>query len=169
MNQIELEELIKIAFAGVTLGGGVSLEQSRVQDNGGKNESGRELNETEWLTLPLGEVTEDWTAIPAETLCGVWSFAHLVEEGFRYYLPAFMVHTLRERRKSETLSSLLLNLYPKKDQDWDYSLLRNSFLDRRQRSAVAQFLLFLPEFIRLDTEEQTLIERSLRNYWRDYL
>ena len=94
MNQIELEKHIKIAFAGVTLGGGISLEQSKVQDNGGKDESGRELSENEWLTLPLREVTDDWTAISEETLCDVWSFAHLMEEGFHYYLPAFMVHTL---------------------------------------------------------------------------
>ena len=164
MNQIELEKLIKIAFAGVALGGGISLEQSKVQDNGGKDESGRELGENEWLTLLLREVTDDWTAISEETLCDVWSFAHLMEEGFRYYLPAFMVHTFGDRRNSETLSSLLLNLYPKKDQTWKYSLLRYSLLDHLQRSAVAQFLLFLPEFINLDSEDHTLVERALRNY-----
>ncbi|MBC7528384.1 MAG: hypothetical protein H7308_12650 [Chthonomonadaceae bacterium] len=169
MNQIELEKLIKIAFAGVTLGGGISLEQSKVQDNGGKDESGRELGENEWLTLPLREVTDDWTAISEETLCDVWSFAHLVEEGFRYYLPAFMVHTLEDGWNSETLSSLLLNLYPKKDQTWEYSMLRYSLLDHLQRSAVAQFLLFLPGFINLDSEDHTLVERALRNYWSDYL
>jgi hypothetical protein len=40
-------------------------------------------------------------------------------------------------------------------------------LDRRQ--AVAQFLAALPQLVELGREDATVVERALRNYWRQFI
>jgi hypothetical protein len=63
-----------------------------------------------------------------------------------------------------TLRSLYLSKRRK-----DTALARFEILDATQRQAIAQFLQCLPELVELDTEDRTIVARSFRNYWKDYM
>ncbi|PYT01673.1 MAG: hypothetical protein DMF63_02170 [Acidobacteria bacterium] len=58
----EIRDEIRNAFAGVTLGDGISLEQTKVIDDYGG------CGSQEFKALPLGEITNDWKAIPVSVL-----------------------------------------------------------------------------------------------------
>ena len=164
MNASELKEVIRIAFRNVKLDGGVSLRQAKVMDNYGEG-----ANNKEFKTLPEQEITNNWEAIPDEIISQHCYLSHLDAKGFRYYIPAFMLSSLREPEFSDTLGSTIFALYPKKDDLWDYKMMHYSLLDAQQRSAVAQFLSSLPQLVDLSPEEQRMIERAIRNFWHEYL
>jgi hypothetical protein len=60
-------------------------------------------------------------------------------------------------------------LYPKKDNSWEYHMHRYSLLNPAQKTAIALFLDALPKLVELDSEDQTIVPRALRNYWGEYL
>jgi hypothetical protein len=75
-----VEARIRAAFAGVTLGKGMSLRQAQVADLYGEG-----VTDGEYKALPRGEVTNSWADVSFSELerdC----VAHLDNEGLRYYL-----------------------------------------------------------------------------------
>ncbi len=157
-----VEERIRAAFAGVTLGNGVSLHQAQVIDNYGEG-----VTQAEFARLPLSEETQRWDRVTFEELESD-NVAHLDPEGFRFYLPAFMISVLDQyvswsMRVIGTLSAL-----NPKDHVLGYHMPRYNLLTYEQKQAVACFLEALPELVTLEGEDRTIVERAMR-YWTQFL
>jgi hypothetical protein len=170
MNDLEARiELITAcihkAFAGVVLGDGVSLRQSIVVDNYGEGYTDAEFDQ-----IKLIEVVDDWTQIPRDELMETENIAHFDAGGFRYYIPALML-ALIERHDSGSLRVIgtLGSLYPKQDHTWTHYMDKYSLLSYDQKQAIAKYLIALPDLISLDTEDKTIVERAIRNYWSEFL
>lgn len=165
MNVVELEAVIEKAFAKVTLGDGISILQSEVIDGYGEGYTDEEFD-----ALPKREITNDWRALTLSDLdrCQV---AHLDDKGFRYYIPALMCSLLKSYDISMRVIGTLSSLYPKNEPGGlkEYILARYEILDTPQRQAIALFLQNLPQIVELDTSDQRIIERALRNYWKNHL
>lgn len=164
MNLKDKEEVIseiRSAFEGVTLNGGVSLQQARVMDN-----FGRGVTAEEFAHLPEREITEDWSAVPIDLLEGFDCVAFLDEKGLRYYLPAFMLHILDNYDSSSMMTiGTLSALYPRNESQ-EHNLKE---LDQRQRCAVSIFLKSLPELVDLWGEDVPIVERAYSKYWFKFL
>ena len=160
MSPVRLEDEIRAAFAGVELGGGISLRQAQVIDRYGEGVSDREFE-----ALPKGEMTNDWSKVPFDELerdC----VAHLDAEGLRYYIPALMLSVLNHydagsMRVIGTISAL--------DSRDAYNQRRFALFSEPQRRAVASFLSALPNVVDLWVEHAKVASRSLQAYWRQYL
>jgi hypothetical protein len=154
-----VEQKIRSAFRGVTLGAGTSLRRAQLVDA-----PSREYVESSTQR----EIVGDWSQVPLDELerdC----VAHLDALGFRYYIPALMLSVLDHYDSSSMrVIGTLTVLYPKKDNTWEYHMHRYSLLDATQKAAIAQFLAELPKLVELDSESQKTVERALRNYWGEY-
>ena len=105
-----------------------------------------------------------------ETLDHFPHLAHIDAEGFRYYIPAFMLSVIADHEPSSMRVICTLSaLYPKRDELWDYHMNLYSLLSREQCVAIAHYLQELPSLIGLDHSEQRSNERALRNYWHKFL
>lgn len=156
-SKAEIVAEIKTAFAGVKLDGGISLEQTKIIDN-----YGRDCSVERFASLPLSEETDDWTRIPASVLDDADCLAHFDRKGFRYYIPALMLRLLdRYDPMSMMTIGTLSILYPK-TETWSYLY---TLLSPQQSRAVARFLDALPNLVGLDEEDRTIVERALRNHW----
>lgn len=92
----ELIDRIRVAFAGVTLEDGISLNMTEYNDSGGCMPKFKEkASDDERI---------DWQAIPDMTLeqfTVTFSFTDL--KGFRFYIPAYMIWTIRNHRTSDSI------------------------------------------------------------------
>ncbi len=163
MSKEEIILIVKKAFTGVKLNGGVSLKQAEAIDNFSVGISKAEFNR-----FPITETTNDWSLIPGDILDKFEFVAHLDAKGFKYYIPAFMIRLLSNYDDSMMIIGTLGGLYPKKDS-WEYCMERYSLFNDEQQKAIAQFLTALPELVDLDHEDIKVVERALRNYWSDFL
>jgi len=87
---------IREAFAGGKLGGGISLNMTEYYDS--------YQCATEYLERAKHDERDDWQRIPDATLeefMGTFSFTDV--EGFRFYLPAYMIWTIRHHRTSNSV------------------------------------------------------------------
>jgi hypothetical protein len=158
-----VEELIARAFSGITLGGGISLRQAQVIDRYGEG-----VTDAEFDALPQSEITQDWSRVPLDELernC----VAHLDEAGFRYYLPALMLSILSNydpasMRVIGTIQALRPAFTHPGYHEKPFRVLSDE-----QRTAVAHFLQELPALVSLDTEDEKLVSRALRDYWQQFL
>ncbi len=158
-----LEREIRAAFAGVTLGRGVSLRQAEALDDYCNN-----ISEQAYRELPLSEVTGAWDAVPSAELERN-NVAHLDPEGWRYYIPALMLSVLRHYEPASLrVIGTLSSLYPKHKPD-SYDLLRYDLLNDQQKQAIAHYLDALPNLLPLNWQDSKVVERALRNYWKQYL
>lgn len=157
-SKAETKVAIESAFAGVRLDGGLSLNQTKVIDNYGRGVSSEQL--------PNKEVTDDWTVIPTSVLDEADCLAHLDAAGFKYYVPALMLRLLDVYDSTSMMTiGTLLALYPKTEsKKYLYSELNED-----QRRVIAKYLVSLPSLVDLDTEDKTIVERAVRNYWSNYL
>ena len=115
------------------------------------------------------EVTDDWSRVPLDELERDY-IAHLDALGFRYYIPALMLSVLNHYESSSMrVIGTLTGLYPKKDNRWDYDMHRYSLLSSAQKTSIARFLAALPKLVELDSADQKIVSRALRNYWGEYL
>ena len=163
MKSSEVEQTIAAAFKGVSLGGGCSLRQAEEADNLGRPTA-------DLSAFPDADMADNWAALSLETLDQYPYLAHMDAEGFRYYIPAFMLSVLaRYERSSMHVICTLGSLYPKKNDWWDYHLNRYSLLSREQQAAIARYLHSLPMQVELDPEDQKVCERALRNYWHEVM
>ena len=134
----QVERAIRNAFAGATLGRGVSLRQAEAID-AGTLETDEDLR-----TVRAGEVVDDWSRVARAELdrdC----VAHLDAEGLRYYLPALMLSLLDDYdHTSMRVIGTLAALYPKAASLKSDVELYDA-LTLEQRKAVALFLTALPQ------------------------
>ena len=159
-----VENEIRMAFRGVTLGQGISLRKAQFAD--GSRDAARNANSA---SPAHGEITDDWSRVPLDELESE-SIAHLDALGFRYYIPALMLSVLDHYESSRMrVIGTLTGLYPKKDSGWEYHMHRYSLLNPVQKTAIARFLAALPKLVELDFEDQKIVPRALRNYWGEYL
>jgi len=160
---IEIREIISSAFNGVSLGDGISLRQAQAIDNYGEG-----ITDEEFKHLRINEITNDWSKVSFEEL-ELNCIAHLDAEGYRYYIPAFMLSVLSHYESSSMrVIGTLGSLYPK-EKMWFYHMERYSLLNQEQREAIAKYISVLPTLVSLDRDDLVIIERALKNYWAQYL
>lgn len=157
-----VESGIRAAFAGVTLGTGISLRHAQLLDSG---RAGAPAAES--ASLPPSGETERWDRIASAELESD-HIAHLDPEGFRFYLPALMISLLDDYVSSSmrcigTLSAL----YPK-ERIVGHHMPRYDLLTLGQKQAVACFLEALPDLVALEGEDKTVVKRAMR-FWAQYL
>jgi hypothetical protein len=114
-----VEQKIRSAFRGVTLGAGMSLRRAQLVD--GQSAPSREHAES----FAQVEIIGDWSQVTLDELesDGV---AHLDALGFRYYIPALMLSVLDHYDSSSMrVIGTLTGLYPKKDNTWEYHSTNN--------------------------------------------
>jgi hypothetical protein len=128
-ERLQVEEEIRDAFAGVTRKGGVSWGQAKVRDDYGsleEEESARRRDgDKEW-----DDLVEDRAWEPNSSTGG---FSFLDAIGFRYYLPAAMIRSLRTGLDEGI--AFHLSAYPERqgNENWE-------ILSIAQTRSVARFL-----------------------------
>lgn len=158
-----LESDIRRAFSGVMLGPGVSLRQAAVIDRYGEG-----VTEEEFRELPNSEVTDDWANVPWEELERD-NVAHLDPEGWRYYIPAFMLSVLESYDPiSMRVVGTLASLNPD-DHLGEYHLPRYNLLTYEQKQVIARYLEALPQLVPLTDVDLPIVRSGLEMYWRNYL
>jgi hypothetical protein len=158
----EVEQRIRNAFSGITLGSGISLRQAAMIDNYGEG-----VTDEQFSLLPLSEETIKWDQVTFEELESD-NVAHLDPDGFHFYLPAFMISVIDvydpcSMRVIGTLSAL-----DPRDDDAGYHMPRYDLLSYQQKQAVTCFLDTLPKLVQLHDEDKKIVERA-RCYWTTYL
>ena len=144
------------------LDGGSSLLQCQAMDERCEN-----ITAEEYEKLPLQEILDNWRIIPTHFLESHCQYmAHADAKAFRYYIPAMMRSSLSG--SEEVRSEILFYLRPSKEH-WGYSMSRYSLLDDKQRSAIAQYLHWLPQIVKSDEMLHKQCERALQNYWHQFL
>lgn len=140
---------IEAAFAGVTLGGGVGLQQAQGIDDYADAATCAYFRE--------GDEKDDWRRIPASELnhCNS-SLSFFDAEGMRFHLPAYLVAELRGTY-GFNLVFCLIDLS-------DYRCDQLAMLSAAQRSAVRAFLLHLADHARYRYERLAIIA-ALDSYW----
>lgn len=121
------------AFAGVTLGKGVSWNESFVIDDYGTAE--------EAAAARVTDAHKHWSEYATDAdwyQCGCGGFSFLDREGFRFYLPAAMV---QEVIGNATRGSLCFHLTVNKTSR--YAMSQTSLLDERQVACVARFIRYM--------------------------
>lgn len=128
-QKTDLIEEIRLAFRDVTRGGGVSWAQTEILDNYGLPPRGKPIyhdRDDHWEDL-IDDA--EWHLDP-----GVGGHVFLDEIGFRYYLPAAMIRSIREGDDSEMDGWL---------SGEECFRQKRTLLDDRQRNSVAQFIDFM--------------------------
>lgn len=105
---------------------------------------------------------QNWQDIPdrvIDTLYDVLSF--LDEKGYRFYLPAYMIWTIENYKKSDSSSSeyTLYSLIPS-----DFNLSRRQFFTWEQSQAICQFVSFMAIY---DDYEQ-IEDLGILKYWQQF-
>src|SRR5688572_8588702 len=141
-----LKAAIRKAFAGVTLGDGVGLEEAQAIDD--------YKSATVRAACRAKDEKHDWTAIDVEDLdrCNS-SLSFFDAEGMRFHLPAYMIAELECRYGFDLAASIA---YSASDDE------RYSLLDEAQRAVVRDFLRFVrdePDY------DRASIQLALTNYW----
>lgn len=160
-TKAEIVDEIKRSFAGVTLDGGLTLNQTKVIDSYGEGTTAEGFS-----ALPCSEVTNDWTAIPAVVLDEYECFAHTDQKGFKYYLPALTLRMLENYDSSSMMCISTIHSLNPKIQDKEYLY---SELNDLQLRTVARFMEDFPNLVELWYEDKTIVERAFTRYWSRYL
>jgi hypothetical protein len=164
-----LEQQIRDAFAGVTLGSGISLRQSAAIENYLKG-----MTKDQYARLPKSDVTTDWSAIP-ETEFSHVVVPHLDAEGLRYYLPALMLWLLDNYDNGDfgseglPIIGTVWALAPHLDLHPELSLARLEIFTEAQRGAIASFVEALPIVVDLHRDDAKTIDHWFNAYWRGFL
>ncbi|MEP7456384.1 DUF6714 family protein [Phyllobacterium sp. SB3] len=162
---------IKAAFAGVTLGEGMSLIEAAYVDSRGKSVRGKPVSKQELQKLKRLENVDDWISLTIEEL-DQDNIAHLDAAGFRYYLPALMLAVISDYDPgSMRVIGTLHGLYPRSiaPYDWSELLGKYSLLNNEQKAATAGFLVTLPHLVELSHEDEKIVERAFNRYWSAFL
>jgi hypothetical protein len=156
----KIEAAIREAFAGVHLGGGVSLVEAEAIDGYYERMSLAEAHR-----LRQFEITDNWTALATSELDSE-NLAHLDPEGLRYYLPAFMLRVLDDYQPGEMWC---IGTMARLDQRDPHPFGFIELLTNAQRAAIAAYVEALPELVELDYQDAAIIDRSLAQVWRAYI
>lgn len=144
-------QLIREAFAGVKLGGGVGLQQAQGLDD--------YADEATCARYRVDDEKDDWSQIPVEKLnrCNS-SLSFFDAEGMRFHLPAYLIAELRGLY-GFGMAFPLTHLS-------DYSKGQFALLSSEQRRAVRAFLLHLRDDLEYQFERPQII-RALDEFWTD--
>lgn len=162
-----LIDQISKAFAQVSRQGGVSLREAVVRS---RNGSQREHAEARSLDTDTHWSQFDPTAIDAD-----FSILHFLDPiGYRYYLPAFMTHTLRRAAPSTEghtplcmENSLLYHLGASESMSQAHASQcnqRHALLTKPQRTCVARYLAYFVELAPLAMDAKPAVQ-ALRTIW----
>jgi hypothetical protein len=171
MERDDIEAAIRSAFAGVSLGPGVSLRQAEAIDDYGGG-----LSNAEFDALPRSEETDDWTRVPEDELTRD-CVSHLDADGLRYYVPALMLWLLEHYDDEDRLFSegaemtaigTIMALAPYPEFETNHWHLYDTF-SAEQRAAIASYVEALPRLVNLDYEDAASLARSLDGYWAEFL
>ena len=147
----DLCNLIREAFAGVTLGDGVGLMEAQAIDD-------RE-DEATRAAVRASDEKEDWSWIPPEKLNRCFSSpAFFDPAGMRFHLPAYLIAYLQGQYIHDAEIPLVI-LTP-------YNLARFALLSRVQREAIRSFLLYLARSAEHSYCHEN-INRALESFWID--
>lgn len=146
----EICRAIEVAFAGVTLGGGVGLTEAQGLDDYADAET--------CAAYRANDEKEDWHRLTAEALnhCNS-SLSFLDAEGMRFHLPAYLLAELR----GDYRFGMAFCLTQTSDYDRYFHLLSTA-----QRRALRAFLLHILD----DQDYQSArphILRALDDYWTE--
>ena len=142
-------DLIIEAFSLVTLGDGIGLWQAQGLDD----------YEDEETCLKYRERDEkyDWTKVTQDDLDSCNSSPSFLDaEGFRFYLPAFMISDLRDEYRFDFIYSLINFQYLKYE--------RYELLSPFQRQCVRDYLIWHRDDPNNDFDRPE-IEKALSQYW----
>ncbi len=147
------------AFEGVSREDGVTLHEARVIDDwGGEEEraAARGLDtDTHWQEVPPQWIEQLWDA-----------YSLLDSKGWRYYLPAYMVHALRCSGSTSAGDSVIYScLLPEEPELREHGLSRFSVLTLEQSRAVCRFLRFNAAYGEAD---EVAARRALEAYWGEF-
>ena len=168
----EVEVRIRSAFAGVTLGSGISALQSEATEDYLER-----VTLAEYRALPRSETTDDWTAIPDAELIHVLTPPHLDFQGMRYYLPALLIWLLDNYDRSfthplfngdMTVIFTVNALAPYEGSRWLYWKTYDKFSDG-QRGAIARYVHELPHLVQLRPDDKADLESAAIEYWNQFL
>lgn len=151
---------IELAFEGVTREGGVSWSETEVLDNCGtpaECAAARALDkDMSWKVVALNP---GWEKDP---VVGSWSFLDPI--GFRYYLPAAMVYSV----KVDENQDFLYHLNPGDDSLTQHRIQKWSLLTHRQRLCVKRYLEYMGVYGAFQRAEKSVDRKyvsALRDYW----
>lgn len=166
-----IEAALREAFAGVTLGGGVSLRQAALLDA-----TDEEAEAGEIARARTGEVIDDWAAIPAAELARD-NIAQLDAAGLRYYLPALAIWLLDRyddaagRLADEgvglTVIGVLGALAPS-DLFADELYEVYDGFTAAQRAALAAYVAALPALVHLEPSDAERVAVAIDEYWSQF-
>jgi hypothetical protein len=152
-------DAIQTAFADVGREDGVTLHEADVIDDYGsaaERAAARRLDTDErWQDVPDDDI---------EAHGGTLSFVDA--KGFRYYLRAYMVWTLRHHETSDSISSMhsIFSLTLSDEVDMrDWKLERFRAFDDRQARAICGFLRYMAAHA--DGGNDELASQALSAYW----
>lgn len=141
---------IEQAFAGLTVPGDDALLHPQCMDDG---------DIAEFYGAP------DWRELPDELLIRSYAApAFFSAAAFRYYLPAFMLWSLRHAESPEYLAEATLRAFDPgapTEPLHDFQVSKFALFDANQRRAVVRFL----EVLSRDDNLGPLAEAALRGYW----
>jgi hypothetical protein len=152
----EIESLIRrihTVFAEVTLGSGKTIHQA---DHEGC------YTESEWISAGELDPEFHWSEVPDRKLeCSFLAQCGLDDEGWRFYLPAFMCWALRNWRTTHSIASdCLISGLALADE---HSIIRNELLDRSQAEAVCDFLVHTYRY-----SGEVDADRAIQAYWHSF-
>ena len=146
----EVCRTIEAAFAGVTLGGGVGLQEAQGLDD--------YADAATCAAYRANDEKDDWHRIPTEALnhCNS-SLSFFDAEGMRFHLPAYLLADLR----GDYGFGMAFCLTQTSDYDRYFRLLSDA-----QRSAVRAFLLHIADDPEYEFDRPHIV-RALNEYWTD--
>lgn len=155
-------DAIRLAFANVPRGT-ITLHEAEVIDDYGSDKErskARRLDtESSWDRVPDSHLEECTTA-----LC------HLDSDGWKYYVPAYMVWALRNFRVSDSVvSDFTIYTFNLSERDADLQeciLTRYRLLDNAQSQAVCRFLRFMAA--NDDYADGQVARAALAKYWGSF-
>ena len=161
-SPVEIIRSIQKAFAQVARGS-ITLHQAEVIDSDGSEldqQNARLLDqETSWDQVPDSSLEECTSA-----LC------HLDPESWRYYLPAYLVWSIRNYQHSDAImiDFTIYSLKPSEENDLltEYDMTRYRLLDHDQSTAVFHFLDFMAqqdEFV-----DAAAADEAIDLYWHQF-
>lgn len=144
----EVGRTIEAAFVGVTLGGGVGLQEAQGIDDYADAETR--------AAYRAKDEKDDWSRIPAEALQRCYSSLSFFDaEGMRFHLPAYLLAGLR----GEYGCNLAFCLTQTCRNDHYFRLLSDT-----QRRAVRAFLLHILDDSDYQFDRPHIL-RALEDYW----
>jgi hypothetical protein len=153
---------IESAFADVRRGNGITLHQARsLDDRSGEMEQAearRKDTETRWQDIP-----DAWIERLADAL------AFLDPEGFRYYIPAFMIWALRHYETSDSFAGEAAVHAFGVNPSAEGQMERFRLFTPRQAAAIARFLEYFAHFAGRDFADYETAQKALDAYWRQFL